>query len=99
VHLGTEATLRHGEWKTDTVVLATGSGYDARHQGSTGPVVLAWDLLSGKADAGKEVVIIGGGAVDWTALLLAQGDDRRRHSLFLSFNQAGPVHQTLLYRG
>ncbi len=51
--------------KPDVVVLATGGapiipdipGVDNRH------VVQAWDVLAGRVDLGKEVVVIGGGAV------------------------------------
>lgn len=61
--------------KADAVILATGGqpikpyipGIDADN------VVQAWDVLSGKADAGNDIIIIGGGAVGIeTALFLAK---------------------------
>jgi 2,4-dienoyl-CoA reductase (NADPH2) len=66
-------------------------------------VVLAWDVLSGKVDTGKEVVIIGGGAVGLeTALFLARKGTIDAATLyFLMFNQAERVEtlNSLLYRG
>lgn len=76
VVLGREAdeALFAGE-RPDAVILATGGepvvppipGADFPH------VVQAWDILAGKARAGRRVVIIGGGAVGVeTALFLAE---------------------------
>jgi len=106
VHLGTEATLRHVEMeKPDAVILATGAEPvipDIKGIQRPG-VVLAWEVLSGKVDAGEEVVIIGGGAVGLeTALLLARTGTIDAATLyFLMFNQAETPEtiQTLLYRG
>jgi 2,4-dienoyl-CoA reductase (NADPH2) len=106
VHLRTEATLRHVDTeKPDALILATGAepmvpDIKGIHRPN---VILAWDVLSGKADTGKEVVIIGGGAVGLeTALLLArQGTIDADTLYFLMFNQAEAPEtiQTLLYRG
>jgi len=106
VHTGVEVTLQHVERESpDAVVLATGAeplvpdikGVDRPN------VVLAWDVLSGKADTGREVVIIGGGAVGLeTALFLARKGTLDAETLyFLMFNQAEKQEtiQTLLYRG
>jgi 2,4-dienoyl-CoA reductase (NADPH2) len=106
VHRGIEATPFHVEKENpDVVILATGAepaipgikGVDRPN------VVLAWDVLSGKADTGKEVVIIGGGAVGLeTALFLARKGTIDPDTLhFLMFNRAENPEtiQTLLYRG
>ncbi len=61
--------------KPDAVILATGGEpLTPPIPGADRPqVVQAWDLLAGKVQSGKEVVIIGGGAVGVeTALLLAE---------------------------
>ncbi len=106
VHLRTEATLRHVEMeKPDALILATGAEPAVPDiQGIHRPnVILAWDVLSGEADTGKEVVIIGGGAVGLeTGLLLARKGTIDADTLyFLMFNQAEAPEsiQTLLYRG
>ena len=106
VHLRTEANPGHVEMeKTDAVILATGAEPLVPDiKGVRLPnVVLAWDVLSGKADTGKEVVIIGGGAVGLeTALFLARKGTIDAETLyFLMFNQAEKPEtiQTLLYRG
>lgn len=68
----TEATIR--EIAPDAVILATGARPVALPIPGTGlpHVVQAWDVLSGKAVAGRRVAIIGGGAVGVeTALFLA----------------------------
>lgn len=93
VHTGKEATSEHVAMeKPDAVVVATGAdplvpnikGVNLPH------VVLAWDVLSGKADAGKEIVVIGGGAVGLeTALFLARKGTLDGETLrFLAVNQA-----------
>jgi len=53
-------------------------------------VVQAWDVLSGRVDVGKEVVVIGGGAVGIeTAVFLAKIGTLDAHTLqFLFLNQA-----------
>jgi 2,4-dienoyl-CoA reductase (NADPH2) len=106
VHLRTEVNPRHLEMeKPDAVILATGAEPAVPDiEGiSRSNVVQAWDVLSGKVDTGKEVVIIGGGAVGLeTALFLARKGTIDADTLyFLMFNQAEPPQtiQTLLYRG
>jgi 2,4-dienoyl-CoA reductase (NADPH2) len=106
VHTRTEATPFHVELeKPDVVIVATGAeplipnikGVDRPN------VVLAWDVLAGKKDTGKEVVIIGGGAVGLeTALFLARKGTLDAETLhFLLFNQAESLEtiQSFLYRG
>jgi 2,4-dienoyl-CoA reductase (NADPH2) len=106
VHTGTEATpLQVEKEKPEVVILATGAEPAIPGiKGADRPnVVLAWDVLSGKADTGKEVIIIGGGAVGLeTAMLLARKGTIDAYTLyFLMFNQAekSETIQTLLYRG
>ncbi len=106
VNTGVEATVQHVEReRPDAVVLATGAeplvpdikGVDRPS------VVTAWEVLGGKVDAGREVVIIGGGATGLeTALFLARKGTLDADTLyFLMFNQAESPEtiQTLLYRG
>jgi 2,4-dienoyl-CoA reductase (NADPH2) len=106
MHTGTEATpLQVEREKPEVVILATGAEPAIPGiKGADRPnVVLAWDVLSGKADTGKEVVIIGGGAVGLeTAMFLARKGTIDADTLyFLLFNQAEKPEtiQTLLYRG
>jgi 2,4-dienoyl-CoA reductase (NADPH2) len=106
VHTQTEVTpLQVEREKPEAVVIATGAepfwpeipGIHLPH------VHLARDLLSGRVDAGKEVVVIGGGAVGLeTALFLAQKGTLKPEALhFLMFNEAESPQtlQSLLYRG
>lgn len=76
----------------DAVVLATGARPAVPPiRGSEAPnVSQAWDILAGRADAGQEVVVIGGGAVGLeTALFLAGKGTLDAETLrFLAFNQA-----------
>ena len=106
VHTGVEATLGDVEReRPDAIVLATGAeplvpGIKGVHRSN---VVSAWDVLSGKVDTGREVVIIGGGAVGLeTALFLARKGTLDADTLyFLMVHQAESQEtlQTLLYRG
>ena len=91
--------------KPDVVIVATGAkplrpdikGVDRPN------VVMAWDVLTGQVDTGKEVIIIGGGAVGLeTALFLARKGTLHPDTLhFLMFNQAEsfPTLHSLLYQG
>jgi len=106
VHTGTEATWQHVEMeKPDAVIVATGAEpWMPEIKGIDRPnVVLAWDVLCGKEDTGKEVVIIGGGAVGLeTALFLARKGTMDAETLhFLMFNKAENFEtlNSLLYRG
>jgi len=61
-----EVALEHVELeKPDAIIVATGAEpLVPEIKGVERPnVVMAWDVLSGKVDTGKEVVVIGGGAV------------------------------------
>ncbi|MTI84692.1 MAG: FAD-dependent oxidoreductase [Firmicutes bacterium] len=93
VEKGKEATVVNvREFGADVVLVATGAvpmtpaitGADRTN------VVQAWDILSGKAVAGKKVVIIGGGAVGCeTALFLARKGALSPEQLhFLALNGA-----------
>jgi 2,4-dienoyl-CoA reductase (NADPH2) len=91
--------------KPDVVIVATGAEPLLPDiKGVNRPnVVTAWDVLSGKVDTGKEVIVIGGGAVGLeTALFLARKGTIPPDTLhFLMFNQAEDF-QTLhshLYQG
>ena len=106
VRTGTEGTLLHVEReKPDAVIIATGAEPGMPDiEGADRPnVVLAWDVLSGKMDAGREVVIVGGGAVGLeTGLFLARKGTIDPVALhFLMFNQAESFEtlNSLLYRG
>lgn len=106
VRTGVEATLsRIEQERPDAVVIATGA--EPRMPalpGAEGPnVETAWDVLSGRRETGKEVVIIGGGAVGLeTALFLARQGTMDAHTLhFLMSHQAERYEtlQNLLHRG
>ena len=106
VYTRTEITPEYVETeKPDVVVVATGAepsvpGIKGIHRPN---VVTAWDVLCGRVDTGKEVVVIGGGAVGLeTAIFLARkgtidGDTLR----FLMTNQAETPEtlSSLLFRG
>ncbi len=98
--IGTEVEISHvRDLSPDAVVIATGArpvrpdlpGVDQPH------VVQSWDILSGKASPGKQVVIIGGNAVGLeTALYLAdQGTLSPQVLHFLMVNRAESV-ETLM---
>jgi len=106
VHTGTKVTPLHLEAeKPDVVVVATGAdpaipaikGMDQPH------VVMAWDVLQGKADTGKEVVVIGGGAVGLeTAFFLARKgtiDGETLHFLMFKQAESPEVLNSLLFQG
>ncbi len=106
VHTRIEVTPLHVEMeKPDAVIVATGAEPRvAEIKGVDRPnVVLAWDVLSGKMDTGKDVVVVGGGAVGLeTALVLARKGTIDPETLhFLMFNQAENLEtlKFLLYRG
>jgi len=83
----------------DHIILATGAqpitppipGIDQAH------VVQAWDVLDGKKHVGKNVVIIGGGAVGVeTALLLSEKGTLSGEAVkFLLVNKAEPVDEII----
>lgn len=104
--LGTHADLPLiDRLQPDVVILATGgtsvappiSGAELPH------VVQAWDVLSGKAEVGRNVVIIGGGAVGVeTALELAEQGTLSAEALkFLLIHGAADLEElrTLATRG
>jgi 2,4-dienoyl-CoA reductase (NADPH2) len=106
VHTRLEASPVHVEMeKPDAVIVATGAEpWVPEIKGMDRPsVVLAWDVLSGRVDTGKEVVIVGGGAVGLeTALFLARKGTIDAETLyFLMFNRAEDFEtlNSLLYRG
>jgi 2,4-dienoyl-CoA reductase (NADPH2) len=106
VHLGVEASpLQVAAEKPDALILATGaSALIPPIKGVDGTnVLMAWDVLTGKADTGEEVIIIGGGAVGLeTALFLAHKGALDAETLyFLMFKQAEKFEtlQSLLYQG
>jgi 2,4-dienoyl-CoA reductase (NADPH2) len=101
-----EATSVHVEQeKPDVIIVATGAeplvpeikGVDRPN------VVRAWDVLSGEVDTGKEVIVIGGGAVGLeTAIFLARKGTIDGETLrFLMVNQAESFEtlNSLLHRG
>jgi len=73
---GVEANQAHVDReRPDTIIVATGAEpLVPEIKGVERPnVLMAWDVLSGKVDAGKEVIVIGGGAVGLeTAIFLAR---------------------------
>jgi len=106
VHTRTEVTPLHIKLENpDAVVVATGAEpLQPDIKGVDRPnVIAAWDVLSGKVDTGKEVIIIGGGAVGLeTALFLARKGTIDAETLhFLMFNQAESLEtlNALLFRG
>jgi len=106
VRLGGEASAAQVEAeKPDAVIVATGAcALTPPIKGVEGPNVrLAWDVLTGRADTGKEVIVIGGGAVGLeTALFLAHKGALDAQTLyFLMFKQAEKYEtlRSLLYQG
>ena len=93
VYTRSEASLLQVEReKPDAVIVATGA-WPLRPEikGLDRPnVFMAWDVLTGEVDTGKEIIVIGGGAVGLeTALLLARKGTLDSDTLyFLMFNQA-----------
>lgn len=81
--------------KPDAVIIASGGEpIDPPIPGvENANVVQAWDVLAGRVDVGKEIVIIGGGAVGIeTAVYLAKIGTIDAHTLqFLFLNQAEDV--------
>ena len=106
VRTGIEGNPRNvAREKPDVVIVATGAEpFLPGIKGVDGPhVVMAGEVLAGQADTGKEVVIIGGGAVGLeTALALARKGTIHPDTLhFLMFNQAESFAtlNSLLYQG
>jgi 2,4-dienoyl-CoA reductase (NADPH2) len=106
VHSRTEAGPEQVDAeRPDAVIVATGAEPWAPEIPGAGlpGVVWAWDVLSGKADTGKRVVVIGGGAVGLeTAIFLARKGTIDAETLhFLAFNNAESFEtlRELLYRG
>jgi 2,4-dienoyl-CoA reductase (NADPH2) len=91
--------------KPDAIIVATGAEpLVPEIKGVERPnVVMAWDVLSGKVDTGKEVIVIGGGAVGLeTAISLARKGTIDGETLrFLMVNQAESFEtlNSLLFRG
>jgi 2,4-dienoyl-CoA reductase (NADPH2) len=106
IHLGIEVSAVQIEAeKPDALILATGAvALTPPIKGIDGSNVrFAWDVLRGKVDTGKEIVIIGGGAVGLeTALFLAHKGALDAETLyFLMFKKAEKFEtlQSLLYQG
>jgi 2,4-dienoyl-CoA reductase (NADPH2) len=106
IHLNAEASPAQVDAENpDAVIIATGAkALVPDIQGVDGSnVVMAWDVLAGKADVGNEVVIIGGGAVGLeTALFLAHKGTLDADTLyFLLFKRAERFEtlHSLLYQG
>ncbi len=100
VRLETEATAKMlTDEEFDTVIIATGGrpvvppipGLEQPH------VVMAWDILEGKADpAGEKVVIIGGGAVgSETAMYVASMGTISGDTLLFLMTNKGETMETL----
>jgi len=106
VYTRTEITPEYVEMeKPDVVVVATGAELSVSGiKGSNRPnVVTAWDVLSGRVDTGKEVVVIGGGAVGLeTAIFLARKgtiDGDTLHFLMANQAETSETLNSLLFRG
>lgn len=99
IRLGKEASAAWiREISPDAVVIATGAKpVDLDIPGKDRPnVVQAWDLLAGKADAGKTAIVIGGNAVGLeTALYLAEQGSLCPEVLHFLFTNRAETIETL----